>query len=112
MQPTAALQRIDEMRFDVGPESNQLTAPGNTMCGFPEDDSRGVEAATAASTHAGHKMEEEKQSSHSGSRTHGRISHKKISLIMGSVHQLNFEFTRNKNSMTVFMIRLRRVNQD
>jgi hypothetical protein len=112
MQPTAALQRIEMMRCDAGPESNQLTALGNRMCGFLAEDSRGVEAAVAASTHAGHEVAEgERSSSHRG-KPHKRILRRKITLQSGLVDQLKFEFTRNKNSMTVFMIRLRRVYRD
>jgi hypothetical protein len=111
MQPTAALQRIGEMRFNVGPKSNQLTALGNTTYDFPTDDSRGVEAAVAASTHAGHNEAEEERSSNHRSQSHRRTSRKKISLRVDLVDQLNFEFTRNKDSMAVFMIRLRRVYQ-
>ena len=54
MQSTAVLQKIDGMRFNVGPMSNQLTALGDKKCGFSEDDSRGVGAAAAASAHTGH----------------------------------------------------------
>jgi len=50
------------MRFDVRPKSNQLTAIGNSTHGFAEVHSRGVEAALAASTHAGHKEAEEERS--------------------------------------------------
>jgi hypothetical protein len=45
MQCTAALQRIAKMRFNVGPKSNQHTAPGKWMCSSSEIRSRGVEAA-------------------------------------------------------------------
>ena len=34
MQRTAALWRIDTMRFNVGPKSNQRTALGNEMTIF------------------------------------------------------------------------------
>jgi hypothetical protein len=111
MQRTVALQRIDRMRFDVGPESNQLTAIGNSVDGFAEVHSRGVEAAVAASTHAGHKEGEEKQSDNHCSQLRVRTLRKKISVQTGLVDQLNFEFMQNKNSMAVFMIRLRRVYQ-
>jgi hypothetical protein len=54
MQRTAALWRIEkEMRFDVGPKSNPIPALVNLMRAFPSNDSRGVEAAAAASTNAG-----------------------------------------------------------
>jgi len=42
MQLTAALLKIDALRFDVGSEINQVDSPG-------------VEAAQAASTQSGHK---------------------------------------------------------
>ena len=45
MQRTAALRRIEGMRFKVGPKINQLTALGNSMHGFSAVHSRGVEAA-------------------------------------------------------------------
>jgi hypothetical protein len=111
MLRTAALSRIEEMRFNMGPKSNQLTALGNMMCDFPADDSRGVEVATAASTHAGHKGVEEERSSNPRRQSHRRNLHKVSILNTDSVEQLNFEFARNKNSMKVFMIRLRRVYQ-
>lgn len=99
------------MRSNVGPKSNQLTAIGNAMDGFAAVHSRGVEAATAASTHAGHKEREEKQSGNHWIQFRSRTLRKKISVQTDLVDQLNFEFARNKNSMTVFMIRLRRVYQ-
>jgi hypothetical protein len=45
MQRTAALRRIEEMRFNVGPKSNQHTALGKWTCKSSEVRSRGVEAA-------------------------------------------------------------------
>jgi len=109
MEPTTALQRNNEMRFDVRPKSNQLTAIGNAMDDLAAVHSRGVEAATAASTHAGH--EEGKRSSNHRGQPHRRKL-QKISIHSADLDgQLNFEFARNKNSMNVFMIRLRRVYQ-
>ncbi len=100
------------MQCDAGPESNQLTALGNRMCGFLADDSRGVEAAVAASTHAGHEEAEEERSKSHHNKLHKRNLRKEITLQSGLVDQLKFEFTRNKNSMNVFTIRLRRVYRD
>ena len=97
------------MRHNVGPKSNQLTAIGNSMDGFAAVHSRGVEAATAASTHAGHNGAEGERSSNHRRQSHRRNLNKVSILNSDSVDQLNFEFARNKNSMTVFMIRLRRV---
>jgi hypothetical protein len=97
------------MRSDVRPKSNQLTAIGNSTHCFDAVDSWGVEATTAASTHAGHKESKEKPLSNHGGQFHNGILHKKLSLTVGLVDQLNFEFARNKNSMNVFTIRLRRV---
>jgi hypothetical protein len=57
MQRTLALERIDTMRFDLRPTSNQLTASGTSARDFAAYDSRGVEAALAASTHAGSRAE-------------------------------------------------------
>ena len=111
MQRTAALWRINRMRFDARPKSNQLTAIGNSVDGFAEVHSRGVEAAVAASTHAGHKEREEKQPDNHCGRLRGRTLRKKISVQTDLVDQLNFEFAQNKNSMSVFTIRLRRVYQ-
>jgi len=114
MQRTVALQRTGMLRCNVGPKSNQLTALGNSIGGFVAEGSRGVEAAMAASTHACHSEAEANgiwSSNHVG-RRHRRILHKKISLKVDLVDQLNFEFSRNKNSMGVFTIRLRRVYQD
>jgi hypothetical protein len=72
MQRTAALSRIEKMRFSVGPKSNQLTALGNTMYVFPAVHSRGVEAAAAASIRAGHKEAEEGRSSIHRNRSNER----------------------------------------
>jgi hypothetical protein len=52
MQRSAAVPRIDRMGSHVGPTSNQITAIGNSTRRFIAENSRGVEAATAASTHA------------------------------------------------------------
>ena len=110
MQRAAATSRIEKMRFNVGPEINQLTAIRNAMIDyFSTVHSRGVEAAAAASTRAGHKGPEGDRSSHHRRHTHRRNLNKVSILNTDSLDQLNFEFARNKNSMTVFMIRLRRV---
>ena len=99
------------MRFDVRPKSNQLTAIGNSTHGFAEVHSRGVEAALAASTHAGHKHKEAEKERSSNHRSQSRSRKLRKVSILGSDSgdQLNFELVRNKNSMAVFMIRLRRV---
>jgi hypothetical protein len=100
------------MGFDVGPEINQLTAIRNAMDDyFAVVHARGVEAATAASTHAGHKHSEEDRSSKHHRQTHRRKLHK-VSIVGADSIELNFEFARTKNSMTDFMIRLRRVYRD
>jgi hypothetical protein len=112
MQRTVALQRTGMLRCNVGPKSNQLTALGNSIGGFVAEGSRGVVAALAASTHACHSEANGKRSSNHVGRRHRRILHKKIRLRVDLVDQLNFEFSRNKNSMGVFTIRLRRVYQD
>jgi hypothetical protein len=110
MQRTAAPSRIEKMQFDVGLEINQLTAIRNAMDDyFAAVHSRGVEAATAASTRAGHKGAEAERSSNHRRHSHRRNLNKVSILNSDSVEQLNLEFARNKNSMTVFMIRLRRV---
>ena len=57
------------------------------------------------------KRAEEKQSGNHWIQFRSRTLRKKISVQTDLVDQLNFEFARNKNSMTVFMIRLRRVYQ-
>jgi len=111
MQRAVALRRIDRMRHNVGPKNNQLTAIGNAMDGFAAVHSRGVEAATAASTHAGlNEAEKERSRIHRG-QPHRRNLQKITILSTDLDDQLNFEFARNKNSMNVFMIRLRRVYQ-
>ena len=109
IQPAGALQGIEMLRFHVGPKSNHHTALGNKIRGFKADDSRGVEAAVAASTRAGRKDGKGQQPTNDRGRLNSWASRKKISLKVGLDDQLNFEFTRNKNSMNVFMIRLRRV---
>jgi hypothetical protein len=100
------------MRFNVGPQINQLTAIRNAMDDFfATVHSRGVEAAAAASTHAGYKEAGEERYGNHGSHSHRRNLHKVSILRADSVDQLNFEFARNKNSMTVLTICLRRVYQ-
>jgi hypothetical protein len=110
MQRTAATSRIKEMRFNVGPKINQLTVIRNAMhdC-FAAAHSRRVEAAMAASTRAGRKGAQEGRSSNDRNQLHRRNMNKLSILNADSADQLNFEFARNKNSMNVFMIRLRRV---
>lgn len=112
MPGTAALRRIDSMGFDVGPEINQLAVIRNAMDDyFAVVHSREVEAASAASTHAGHKPTQEEPSSKHHRNGHMRKLHK-VSIVGADLVELNFEFARNKNSMTDFMIRLRRVYRD
>jgi hypothetical protein len=110
MQRTAAPSRIEKMQSDVGLEINQLTAIRNAMDDyFAAVHSRGVEAATAASTHAGHNGVEGERSSNHRRHSHRRKLNKVSILNSDSIDQLNFEFTKNKNSMDVFMLRLRRI---
>ncbi len=99
------------MRFNLGPMTNQLTAIGNSMQSSVALDSQGVEAATAASTRAGHKEAEEERLRNHRSPSHRR-NWSKVSILVADLVELNFEFGRNKNSMGVFTIRLRRVYQD
>ena len=99
------------MRFNIRPKINHLTALVDPMRICFADHSCGVEAASAASTHAGRKLkiEEEKRTQGNRNEAHRRILHK-VSILGGdSADQLNFELARNKKSMAVFMIRLRRV---
>jgi hypothetical protein len=95
------------MKFDVRPKSNQLTAIGNLTNGFDTENSRGGEAATAASSRAG--FPEKDLKSNRSSQPQARKL-QKISILSADLcGQLKFEFTGNKNSMLVFMHRLRRV---
>jgi len=106
MQRTVAPSRIEKMRFNVVLEINQLKVIRNALNDyFAAVRSRGVEAAAAASTHAGHRVGREVQHSHSHTRNLRKVSIQNAD----SFDQLNFEFVRNKNSMNDFMIRLRRV---
>jgi hypothetical protein len=109
MQRAAALQRIIKMRFNVWPEINQLTARGNSLHRISAIHSRGVEAAVAASTHAGHKKRQEVRSRNFRSALRSRILHQENRPTTNSIAQLNFESAQNKNLMSLFMIRLRRV---
>jgi hypothetical protein len=110
MQRTVAPSRIEKMQCDAGLEINQLTAIRNAMDDyFAAVHSRGVEAATVASTRPGHKEADADRSRNHRRQSHRRNLNKVSILNSDSVDQLNFEFARNKNSMTVFMIRLRRV---
>jgi hypothetical protein len=110
MQPIAALSRIEKIRFKVGPKINQLTALVDRMRGLRADHTRGARAAAAARVHASSKeaAREQLDRNHSSWRRQGNFRKARIPGA-GSVDQLNFEFARNKNSMTVFMLRLRRV---
>ena len=45
MQRAVATSRIEKMRFNLGPMTNQLTAIGNSMQSSVALDSQGVEAA-------------------------------------------------------------------
>jgi len=107
MQRAAAFRRIIRMRFNVWPKSNQPTAIGNSTHGFAADHSRGVEAATAASTHACRK--EKDWTGNHPLQARSRNLQKVGILTADFSDQLNFGFARNKNSMPVFMHRLRRV---
>src|SRR6202035_74813 len=98
---------IEKMRFDIRPTINRLTALVNPLRIFFAGHSRGVEAAAAASTHAGRIVkDEERRTRGNRHKSHRRNVHKVSILREDFVDQLNFEFTRNKNSMKVFMIRL------
>jgi len=109
MQHTAALQKIDGMKFHVGPKTNQLTAFEDAMRRFTAVRSRRVEAAMPASTHAGHQGALEQCLGARGSAVRSSLLWIQISGNADFMDQLNFESARNKNPMTVFMIRLRRV---
>jgi len=110
MQRTAALTRIEKVRLNVGPKSNQHTAIGSTLrdcLQFVLGELR--PRLGGASTHAGHKDLEEKHSgNHQGQSYKGNLR-TESSLKADLVSQLKFEFARNKNSMPVFMLRLGRV---
>jgi hypothetical protein len=110
MQPIAAFSGIEELRSKAGPKINQLTAPLNPMRGLRAEHSRGARAAAAARAHAGRKQAVGvRLDNHNRSSRRRQNLHKARTLGADSVDQLNFEFARNKNSMTVFMLRLRRV---
>jgi hypothetical protein len=109
MQRTAATSGIEEMRFNVGPMTNKPTALANSMRAYPAVHSQGVGAAAAASTHTGRNEAKEERSDNNRSQSHRRKLYKVRILGADLADQLNFEFARNKYSMTVFMIRLRRV---
>jgi hypothetical protein len=53
MQRAAAQSRIDTNRFEMGSKNNPITAAAEAIRDLRADDSRGVEAAPAASTRAG-----------------------------------------------------------
>jgi hypothetical protein len=111
MQPTVAFQRIDLSRFDAGPKSNQAIVPGKTTHSFPAIHSGKVEAAAAASTHSGRPESEKESPSHGRDGSHSGNFRGEMSVRTNLDDQLNFEFDGNKNSITAFMIRLRRVYQ-
>ncbi len=101
------------MRFNIRPKINQLTALVDPMRIFFADHSRGAEAASAASAHAGRIMKEEEKRTHGNRHRPHRRKLRKVSILgADSADQLNFELARNKNSITVFTIRLRRVYRD
>ncbi len=100
------------MRFDVGPLDKQLVALGDTKCGSCLDKYRGVEAAAAASTHAGSLKLIEASSYRPALQWHAANLRNENHLKTEKLNQLNFEFIANKNLMGLFIIRLRRVYQD
>jgi hypothetical protein len=113
MPRTAALRRIDSLGFDVRPEINELAVIRNAMDDyFAAEHHRGVEAATAASTHAAQKHKKDEETSSKYRREAHRRKLHKVSILGADSVELNFEFARNKNSITDFMIRLRRVYRD
>ncbi len=100
------------MRFVVGPNSKQLRALRNTVCGFSLLNFRGAEVTKVASAHAGcHENAVEESPSGIRSLRRGMNLRNGNSTRMENVNQLNFECVRNKNSIAVFIIRLRRVYQ-
>ena len=52
MQRAAAQSRIDTNRFEMGSKNNPTTVAGEAIRDLRTDDSRGTEAATAASARA------------------------------------------------------------
>jgi hypothetical protein len=95
------------MRSDVRPKTNQLTAIEDSTRALVAENSRGVGAAATASTHADHKRKA--GASHHLSSPQSWKLQKAGILGTDFVDQLNFEFARNKNSIAIFMHRLRRV---
>jgi hypothetical protein len=91
MQPTVALRRIELLRCNAWPKSNQPTALGKMLWNFPEGHSRGVVAATRPQL------------------TPDPIGTPENVRAISLVPQLNFGFTQNKNSMAAFMNCLGRV---
>jgi hypothetical protein len=91
MQRTAARWRIEEvMRFVIGPKSNPIPALVKSMRAFPSNDSRGVEAAVAASTHAGRNNAVEEYPSRGRSVLDNWKLRKENISIAGSSDQLKF----------------------
>jgi hypothetical protein len=76
MQRSAALSRIEKMRFNVRPKINQPSAPVSSMRALAAVHSQRVEVATAASTHVGHKEVEDERPSGHRSQSHRRNLHK------------------------------------
>jgi len=111
MQRAAALQRIEAMRFNVGPESHRPVAIGNAIHGHTAVRPRRVEAARAATTHGGGKGARENPTEHHGRKLRSGRVRKEVTVNAILPDPLNFHFhlARNNNSLIVFMIRLRRV---
>ena len=99
------------MRFNARPKSNQLTAIGNAIRVLSSVPSRGVEAALAASTQAGFTGTQKELHYLPGCLLHSELLRRKKNSSSALKCQLNFESGRDKNSMDVFMNRLRRVYQ-
>jgi hypothetical protein len=88
MQNAAALRRIEILRRNARPKSNQLTAFEKMLWIPLEADSEGVGAARRPQL------------------TPDLTAGVKSGRTIGFVCQLNLEFMRNKNSMAAFMYRL------
>jgi hypothetical protein len=109
MQRAAAQSRIDTNRFEMGSKNKPITATVEAIRDLRVNDSRRVETAPAASTHARRQRAMRCPIRMNRGEFRIWISPNETQLRTDFLSQLNFEFLRDKNLMNVFTIHLGRV---
>jgi hypothetical protein len=109
MRRATAQSTIDTNRFEMGSKNNPTTVAGEAIRDLRTDDSRGTEAATAASARAVQQRDLRHPIRMRRDEFRIWISAKEPHLATNFFSQLNFEFLRSNKSMNVFTIHLGRV---